>query len=138
MLEDVSSGDEFSVNDFSEPVLVETFAVWCPICTRQQQEVKKLHETRKDVVSIAVNTDPNEEKAIVKSHISKHGFDWRYAVASREFTLSLVEEFGRGIVNAPSAPVFLVCPDKKVHNLRTGVKSASELSGKIDELCQAK
>ena len=137
-LEDVSTGDKFSINDFSDPVLVETFAVWCPICTRQQEEVKKLHETRKDIVSIAINTDPNEEKDIVKSHVSKNGFDWRYAVASKEFTRSLIEEFGAGIVSAPSAPVFLVCPDGKAHTLRTGVKPASELGEKTDELCKIK
>jgi hypothetical protein len=44
-LKDVRSGASFTINDFQgKVVLVETMAVWCPTCFRQQQEIKALHE----------------------------------------------------------------------------------------------
>ena len=136
-LKDISTDHTFTLNGFTQPVLVESFAVWCPVCTRQQEEVKKFHELREDVVSVAINTDHNEDEERVLEHIQKNGFDWLYAVASEDFTRSLIAEFGGGIVNAPSAPMFLICPNKQVHRLRrNGVKPASELSETIDQFCQ--
>jgi hypothetical protein len=36
-LTDVLTGETFRINEFrGRPVLVETFAVWCPICTTQR------------------------------------------------------------------------------------------------------
>jgi hypothetical protein len=35
-LKDISTGENFTVADFAgRPVLLETFAVWCPTCTKQ-------------------------------------------------------------------------------------------------------
>lgn len=135
-LTDISAGETFSISEFrGKPVLVESFAVWCPICTRQQQELKKVKESGADIVSVAINTDPNEDEARVRGHIERHGFDWHYAVASAEVTDSLIEEFGFGIVNAPQAPVILVCGDQTVHKLRNGVKPADELVRSAEDLC---
>ena len=40
-LKDVRIGETFKISDFrGEPVLVESFAVWCPTCTKQQNEIK--------------------------------------------------------------------------------------------------
>ena len=100
------------------PVLLESFAVWCPICTNQQKQVRALHEEVGDeVISIALNTDPNEDHDKVAAHIARHGFDWRYAVAPAELILALKEEFGVGILNAPSAPVVLICGDQSVREM---------------------
>ena len=62
-LTDVSTGETFTIAEFAgTPVLLESFAVWCPICTNQQKQVRALHEeVGDDVISIALNTDPNED-----------------------------------------------------------------------------
>ena len=138
-LKDVATGNTFTISEFGgRPVLVELFAVWCPICTRQQQESKKLEEMEgHDIVSVAINADLNEDEEFVREHIERHGFDWRYAVARSDFINPVIEDFGTSIVHAPSAPMILVCSDQTVHRLRNGVKPADELRDKVSELCGA-
>jgi cytochrome oxidase Cu insertion factor (SCO1/SenC/PrrC family) len=133
-LTDVRTGESFTLAEFAgTPVLLESFAVWCPICTNQQKQVRALHEQVGDeVVSIALNTDPNEDDERVAAHLERHGFDWRYAVAPVELILALKEEFGVGILNAPSAPMVLICPDQSVREmLRRGVKRANFLQEQV-------
>lgn len=135
-LTDVRSGDTFTVAEFGRPVLVETFAVWCPTCTRQQEEVKKLHDQiGDDIVSVSLNTDPNEDAQKVRRHIQQNGFDWRYAVAPPELTQALVDQFGPSILNAPLAPMIVVCPDGTTERLPNGVKPASELQSTVEQRC---
>lgn len=132
-LKDVRTQEAFKISDFKgKPVLLESFAVWCPICTKQQEEIKKLHEEIGDsVVSVSLDTDPDEDEAFVKEHIEKNGFDWRYAVSPVEITRSLIDDFGVGIVNAPSAPVILICEDGSARQLDRGVKDVDELKEEI-------
>ncbi len=42
-LTDVRTNETFTVDGFDRPVLLESFAVWCPTCTSQQKEIQKLH-----------------------------------------------------------------------------------------------
>ena len=138
-LTDVRTGESFTIAEFAgTPVLLESFAVWCPICTSQQKQVRALHQQVGDgVVSIALNTDPNEDLDKVAAHLERHGFDWRYAVAPAELTLALKAEFGVGILNAPSAPMVLICPDQSVREmLRRGVKRANFLQEQV-AACEA-
>ena len=133
-LTDVATGETFTLAEFAgTPVLLESFAVWCPICTNQQKQVRALHEEVGDeVVSVGLNTDPNEDHDKVAAHIARHGFDWRYAVAPAELILALKEEFGVGILNAPSAPVVLICGDQSVRELlKRGVKRANFLQEQV-------
>ena len=132
-LKDIATGKTFKVSDFGEkPVLLESFAVWCPTCTAQQKEIKKFHEEVGDgVISISLDTDPNEDESRVLEHIEKNGFDWYYVISPTEFTKALIEEFGIGIVNAPSAPMVLIC-NNEARKLDSGVKSVSELKKEIE------
>jgi thiol-disulfide isomerase/thioredoxin len=135
-LQDVRTGTLFSISNFDKPVLVENFAVWCPVCTRQQQEMKKLHAAVGDaIVSVSLDSDPNEDQSRVLEHIERHGFDWYYAVIPQDVTSSLVDQFGVSFVNVPLAPVLLLCPDGTAERLRNGVKSAEELERTVKEQC---
>ena len=136
-LKDVATGNIFTINDFKgKQVLLESFAVWCPICTRQQQESKKL-ESLLDVVSISIDTDPNEDEARIQNHIQRQGFDWLYTISPVAVTNSLIDDFGLTIVNVPLAPMIVICGDQTTHRLRNGVKSAEELRDSIVQLCGA-
>ena len=132
-LKDIATGETFRISDFSgKPVLLESFAVWCPTCTAQQKVTKKFHEEVGDsVISISIDTDPNEDKSRVLKHIEKNGFNWYYAISPVELTKSLIDQFGVGIVNAPSVPMLLICGDKATM-LDSGIKSVSELKKEVE------
>jgi len=134
---DVSTGTNFKISDFSgKPVLLESFAVWCPTCLQQQKEIKKLKLAENDaVIHISLDTDPNEEEEIVKNHKESNRFDWYFAVSPAELTQSLIDEFGIGFVNAPTAPVILICEDQSARMLGRGVKSVDELKSEIETGC---
>ncbi|MFB6245675.1 MAG: peroxiredoxin family protein [Candidatus Nanohaloarchaea archaeon] len=132
-LEDVRNGESFTVSELEKPALVETFAVWCPTCTRQQEEVRKLHE-QTSVNTVSLNVDPNEDASKIRSHIQKHGFDWRYAAAPPDLTKKLVENFGRSMIHPPSAPVVLVCENGS-RKLQSGVKPVSKLKQEVQRGC---
>lgn len=136
---DVSTGETFKITDFKDKkVMIESFAVWCPICKSQQDKIKELHEELGDsVVSISLDTDPNEDEDAVKRHKELHGFDWRFAVSPPDTSKSLISEFGISVVNAPSAPIVLVCPgeEQNARLMGRGVKTASELKEELEKGC---
>ena len=103
--------------------------------TRREQETKKLEAQRDDIISVSLDTDPNEDASNIRSHIQKNGFDWRYAIASGAVSASLSQDFGADILSVPLAPMIVVCENNKATQIRNGVKSASELSSTIDDLC---
>ena len=137
LLHDARTGNAFTISDFKgKPVLVESFAVWCPICLKQQQQMKKLHDEQGEaVVLVSLDTDPNEDAEKVKAHLNQNRLDWYFAVAPSEVTKALITEFGVTVVNAPSAPVILVCPDQSSRLLSTRVKDAEKLQSEIAQGC---
>lgn len=136
-LKDVTSKEMFKISDFKgKKILLESFAVWCPTCTKQQNELKKFHtEIGDDVVTINLDTDPNEDEQKVIDHVNKNGYDWRYAVSPTDLTRSLIDEFGVGIVNAPSTPVILICEDGSSRQLPSGFKSTEKLKSELAKGC---
>lgn len=134
-LTDIRSGDTFTLAQFADkPVLLETFAVWCSTCTRQQQQLAALHEEVGDaVISVTLNTDPNESRSQVSRHLDRHGFDWLYAISPVELSRSLRDEFGLAVLNPPSAPVILICPGQTERTLlqKRGVKRPDFLQKQI-------
>ena len=131
-IKDVLTGETYIISDITKPILLESFAVWCPTCTKQQKITKVFHEEVGDsVVSISIDTDPNEDENRVKEHIERNGFNWYYAVAPVEMTRSLIDQFGIGIVNAPAVPMILICGNNDVKKLSSGIKSVSELKEEV-------
>jgi thiol-disulfide isomerase/thioredoxin len=129
-------GDEtFTVADLAGDgtLFVETFAVWCSNCLRQQKTMIDFHEANPDVTTVAVDIDPNEDVKKVRDHAEKHGFDWRYAVAPESWTASVTGEFGSSMANAPAVPMLRVCGPDDVTRLADGQKSVSFLESKASE-----
>jgi thiol-disulfide isomerase/thioredoxin len=136
-LTDVATGKIFRISDFSgKPVLLESFAVWCPTCTEQQKQTKEFEARVGDaVVHVSLDTDPNEDEDRVREHIEANGFDWYYAVSPIELTNSLRDEFGNTIISAPLVPMILVCPDQSTRLLRSGIKTPEDLLSEVDRGC---
>jgi len=105
-LTDVRTDETFTIDGLEGPVAIQSFAVWCPKCERQSQELSEADES---VTVVSLNTDPNEDAEKVRQHAESNGFDWRFAVAPTEMTESLVEEFGTTVTNAPSTPIIVAC-----------------------------
>jgi thiol-disulfide isomerase/thioredoxin len=135
-LTDVGTGDKFKISDFKgRPVLLESFAVWCPVCLKQQKIIKELKSREGTIVHVSLDTDPNEDEARVREHLKTYGFDWYFAVSPIELTNALMDDFGLGVINAPSSPVVLICEDQSARFLRSGVKSADELLLEVKTGC---
>ena len=136
-LTDINTNKQYKMSDFKgKTILIESFAVWCPTCTKQQKEMKKHKESSQDVIHIALDTDPNEDISKVKKHIESNNFNWYYSIAPTKLTKDLINEFGIGVVNAPSAPVIVVCKDQSAKLIsKRGVKTAEELDKEISKIC---
>jgi hypothetical protein len=127
----VNTGASFTIQDFKgKVILVETMAVWCSNCLRQQGQVKALHEAlgqRDDFVSIGLDIDPNEDASRLRSFVSAQGFDWVYAVAPADVSRELASLYGDQFLNPPSTPMLAIDRHGIVHPLPFGIKSADEL-----------
>ena len=136
-IRDVATGEVFKISDFAgKPIVLESFAVWCPTCTQQQKQIKKMREQEKeDIIHVSLDTDPNEDRDIIQGHITRNGFDWLYVVSPVDLTRKLIDEFGVRIVDAPSAPVVIICKDQSARLLGRGVKSAATLLSEIEKGC---
>jgi thiol-disulfide isomerase/thioredoxin len=135
-LTDIHSGESFTVKELEgKVILIETMAIWCSNCLRQQQEIKSLHALlgeRDDLVSVAINIDPNEQAGALKSYTMRHGFDWVYTVAPVELSRELSQLYGNQILNPPSVPMFIIDRKGEVHLLPSGIKSAAELQRALE------
>ena len=137
-LKDVASGTGFTLADFKgKVVLLEPFAQWCPTCLAQQREVVRLRQLvgeRQDFVTVGLDIDPNEDAAMLREYLTRHGFDWLYAVAPAEVSSEIGKLYGSQYLNPPSAPILLIDRQGVVHPLEAGRKSAESLLAELDPL----
>lgn len=130
-LTDVNSGEGFRIADHQgQVVLVETLAVWCSNCLKQQKQVKALHEIlgeRDDFVSVGLDIDLNEDAGKLRGHAERNEFDWVYAVATPEVAREIGQLYGNLFLNPPSTPMLIVDRSGQVHPLPFGIKSAADL-----------
>jgi cytochrome oxidase Cu insertion factor (SCO1/SenC/PrrC family) len=135
-LTDVHTGQAFSINDLNgKVVLVETMAVWCSNCFKQQQQVKALHDQlgqREDFVSIGLDIDPNEDAPQLKSYVEQNGFDWLYAVAPADVARQIGLSYGDQFLNPPSTPILIVDSHGEAHPLPFGIKNADALMQAVE------
>jgi cytochrome oxidase Cu insertion factor (SCO1/SenC/PrrC family) len=128
---DSRSGQVFTINDFKgKVVLVETMAVWCSNCRRQQEQILSLHELlgeRDDFVSLSLDIDPNEDAAYLTAYVQSVPFDWLYAIAPAEVSREIAQIYGDQFLNPPSTPILVVDRHGAAHPLPFGIKSAEDL-----------
>ncbi|MEW5869464.1 MAG: TlpA disulfide reductase family protein [Chloroflexota bacterium] len=130
-LTDVNRGETFSIGDLKgKVVLVETLAMWCSNCLKQQKQVLALHAQlgeRDDFVSLGLDIDPNEDGAALQAYTQKNGFNWKYAIAPAEVSRELGQLYGDQFLNPPSTPMLIIDRHGEVHPLPFGIKSAEAL-----------
>ena len=141
-LTDVLTGKTFKISDFKgKPILLESFAVWCPTCLQQQRKIKELiaQESEGEVIHISIDTDPNEDAQQIIDHANENDLVWLFAISPTAYTLALIDEFTTRVIAAPTAPVILICddPEQTARLLKRGVKSANELKEEIAKGCDA-
>lgn len=128
---DARTGESFSIQGLSgKVVLVETMAMWCSNCLRQQGQVKALHEMlgeRDDFISIGLDVDPFEDVASLKGYVESNGFNWLYAVAPEAVSSEISSLYGDQFLNPSSTPMLVIDRHGVAHPLPFGVKSAEEL-----------
>lgn len=130
-LTNVQTGESFTINDLKgKVVLVETMAIWCSNCKKQQGQVKALHEMlgeRDDFVSLGLDIDPNEDGASLKSYIDANGFGWHYAISNADVSRDISSLYGVQFLNPPSTPMLIIDRHGEAHPLPFGIKSADDL-----------
>ena len=130
-LTDIQTGQSFTINELKgKVVLVETLAMWCSNCLKQQKEVLSLHEQlgeRDDFISLGFDIDPNEEEAGLKSYVEKNGFYWPYVITGADLARDLGNLYGNQYLNPPSTPMLIIDRSGEVHLLPFGIKSADTL-----------
>ena len=135
-LTDVRSGEQYTINDFNgDVVLVETLAIWCSNCLKQQKEVKELHSLlgeRDDFVSLGLDIDLNDTSEELLAYTNGYGFDWNYAVATPEVAREIGELYGTQFLNPPSTPMLSIDKTGQVHTLPFGIKRAAELMEQLE------
>jgi len=135
-LTNVNTGETFSLNDFQgKVILVETMAQWCSNCLKQQTQVKALHALLgdgSDLVSIALDIDPNEDEATLQAYALDHEFDWIYAVAPADVSRQIGNLYTAQFLNPPSTPILIVDRSGEAHILPFGIKSAEDLQQAIE------
>jgi thiol-disulfide isomerase/thioredoxin len=128
---DVRSGETFTIRDHhGKVVLVETLAMWCSSCLKQQIEVKELHERLAGddrFISIGLDIDINEEAQDLKAYTENNQFDWLYAIAPVEVAREISELYGAQFLNPPSTPILIIDKRGEVHLMKFGIKTADEL-----------
>jgi hypothetical protein len=139
-LVDVHTGASFTIDELEgQVVLVETMAVWCSNCLRQQREVRALHTAlgeRDDFTSIALDIDPNENADILRNFATKNDFDWLYVVAPAEVASQFGQLYGQQFLNPPSTPILLIDRHGEVHTLPFGIKTAVDLQSSVENLLE--
>jgi cytochrome oxidase Cu insertion factor (SCO1/SenC/PrrC family) len=128
---DASTERAFTIQDFKgKVILVESMAIWCPTCLKQQEQVKALHGLlgqRDDFVSIGLDIDPNEDSAHLKSYVEDNGFDWLHVISPADVSHELSSLYGAQFLNPPSTPIVVIDRHGVAHPTPFGLKSADDL-----------
>ncbi len=135
-LTDVQTGKVFTMNDYAgKVVLLETMAIWCPNCTVQATQMRKLHEALgepDDLISVSLDVDVNEDAASLKEYASSYQFNWHFAIAPLGVARALGNLYSAEYLNPPLAPMLIIDRDGNVHQLKYGIKDAETLQKIIE------
>ncbi|PWR69914.1 TlpA family protein disulfide reductase [Methanospirillum lacunae] len=134
---DAVTGEQFSIDQIAKmgkPVLIHTFAVWCPTCSMQLGESEQMLTTSPDSFTIVgIDIDPNENQNMVKKHIEKEKYAGHFAAAPKELTRGMVGTFGTSF--ALELPQTVIVCNKTVNHLGSGLFRAQTLKSALSQVC---
>jgi thiol-disulfide isomerase/thioredoxin len=134
---DAITGKKTSITELisqGRPVIIHTFAVWCPACSMQLRETAKLVQNNPGAYSVlGIDIDPRENTDMVKRHVEKNRFVGVYVAAPQDMTRSLIQTLGTQIV--ASLPQTMVVCNKSVTYIGDGVFPEAELKTILKKLC---
>ena len=137
-LTNVNTGETFTINELKgNVVLVETLAMWCSNCLKQQKEVAELHTLlgeQDGFISLGLDIDPNEQADDLKAYTAKNNFSWDYAIAPAEVTRELSNLYSAQFINPPSTPMLIIDQNGQVHPLPFGIKPAEKLLEELEPI----
>lgn len=132
-LVDVATGEAFTIAGLvaaGRPVIVETMAIWCTSCLAQQKRIEEALERGEPGAAayVVLTVDPSEDASKLARYREQQGFDGIYAVAGRDVTRALADEFGDQVLNPPATPVVIISPAGRVTLTPFGPKSADDIA----------
>ncbi|MWV38718.1 thioredoxin family protein [Natrialba sp. INN-245] len=135
-LEDVTTGESFTVANADRPVVLHTFAPFCPTCNSQQEEIAESHAAvGDDVRFVDLVIDGNDDPDDVRAHAEENGYEWAFGAAPEPFTGALVDEFGQEISVHAQSPLVVVCPDGTTTTVEK-IARASKIETAINDACR--
>ncbi len=134
-LTDVATGQTFRIADLASGgvVIIEPMAIWCSKCQAQQREAHAALEGVDDVAYVVLTVDPSEDAAALARYREDNGFEGVYAVAGREVSRALADEFGDLILNPPSTPMIVTSPDGRATLTEFGQKSGEQILALVED-----
>ncbi len=133
-LTDVRTGGSFTLADFrGKTVVVDLMATWCPPCFGKLNSLRAARSelNSDEVVFIALSVETHLDNASLASYADGGGFDWTFAVVSKDMLAELVAAFGRTAANPPATPHFIIRADGTTTELSAGPKSAGQILEQI-------
>lgn len=80
---------------------------------------------------LGISVEMNISSAHLKDYAERHGFPWRFAVASEEFLAAVVAQYDSRAIVPPSTPHFIRSSSGSLGPLRLGQHSASEILAEL-------
>ncbi|WP_339104306.1 hypothetical protein [Haloterrigena salinisoli] len=133
-LTDVTTGEEYRIEEFDRPVIVHTFATGCAVCQSQHSDFGDFYPNA-DIEIVDLTIDPNDEPEDLRNYADEEGYDWRFGTATDEVTSALASDFGQEVYSSASSPVILDCGDgSEVYTLEKRV-DANHLESILADVC---
>jgi hypothetical protein len=128
-LNEVSSGQAFTIAGLAgRTIFVEAMAIWCTKCREQQFRFRDAL-ARLDPATVAyvvLTVDPSETANELARYKRDRAFVGMYAVAGRNVSAALEQEFGSNVLNPPTVPLILVTAGGEIR-FETGGESVDEI-----------
>jgi len=132
----VITGETFTFEEYiktGSPVVIHTFAIWCPACTLQLQESTAfLAEYPEKAHIIGIDIEEAESMQSIARHVERYAFAGTFAAAPKEVSQGLLNTFGSSIMLEMPQTIIIVGGD--IFYLGRGVRTVKGLSAVIDEI----
>lgn len=135
---DVIKAERFTLQEYTKtgtPVVIHTFAIWCPACTMQLQvSTAFLEEFPGKAHIIAIDVEEGESMQSIAQHVQKNAFAGTFAAAPKELSQGLIDTFGASILLQMPQTIIIVGNDIFHLGPSLSVRTTQGLSAVIDEI----